>query len=225
MHDLVTYALLPLGTQWLVHPLSVAMDLASMAMAMWARAATMLLLFYQVAILQFTLWGIRVVHPQFSKFGAWRAAKLIMFSIHIVVIVVVLYSNQLYSGVNVTHKELVFQHLHRLHSRIYALLVVHAITAARSIVENALHLLAQAKAMLLLHPLLQAKAMLLHNHPFTMAYLLVLVAMVISAMLWASAMLCPDLPSMVHLMLLPHRLLAIQPLNPHLPKALTSVMA
>ena len=108
-----------------------------------------------------------------------------MFSIHIVAIVVVLYNRQLSSGVNVIHRKQAnflqdFQALHLLHSRMCALYVALAITAARLIVENALHLLAwlQAKAMPLhLHRSLQAKAMLHLNHPFTMASPTVLEAM------------------------------------------------
>ena len=141
-----------------------------MAVALWARAARMLLLFYQVAILQFTLWGIRVVH--LSKLGAWRAAKLIMFLIHIVAIAAVHCKRQLSSGVNVTHRTqanfsqvILDLHLH-LHHRKCAQSVALPITIARLIVEDAILLLVwlQTLAMaiaklLLLHPLLQLPLM------------------------------------------------------------------
>ena len=110
-------------------------------MAMRARAATMLP-FYQVAFLQFTLWGIRVVH--LSKLGAWRAAKLIMFLIHIVAIAAVHCKRQLSSGVNVTHRvQAIFSqvildlHLH-LHHRRCAQSVALPITIAELIVENSI---------------------------------------------------------------------------------------
>ena len=65
------------------------MVLASMSMAIWAMAV-MVLLSLKVAI-QFTLWGIRVVHLTIIKFVAWHVDKSIMFSTPIVVNVVLLY--------------------------------------------------------------------------------------------------------------------------------------
>ena len=79
------------------------MDLASMAMAMWAKA-TIMFIFQQVAISHFTLRGIRVVLLKISKFDVWHAANLTMFLIHIAAIAVHLCQRQLSSGVNVTHK-------------------------------------------------------------------------------------------------------------------------
>ena len=109
---------------------------------MWARAATMHL-FYQVAFLQFTLWGIRVALLKIIKFDAWLVARQIMFLIHIVAIAAVLCKIHLFSGVSVTHGTQAnfsqgIQVHHPLRSQMCALFVAHPITAAQLIVVSAL---------------------------------------------------------------------------------------
>ena len=99
--------------------------------------------FYQVAFLQFTLWGIRVALLKIIKFDAWLVARQIMFSIHIVAIAAVLCKRQLFSGVSVTHGTQAnfsqgIQVHHPLRSQMCALFVAHPITAAQLIVVSAL---------------------------------------------------------------------------------------
>jgi hypothetical protein len=191
-----------LATQWPFLLLSVAREVASMAMAMWARAATMLL-FYQVAFLQFTLWGIRVALLKISKFDAWLVARQIMFLIHIVAIAALRCQRQLSSGVNMTHRLQAIQVLHLPHFRPKcALYVALPITIVLPAVVSAMPLLIWLKEwaiQLPLHPLLQlpsvwlqhlnCSGMLLHLVAKVMAMAMLLQLLPLVAKVMAMAML------------------------------------